>query len=66
MDAAFFASLLDSFRVIDTLREDAMIAPLPEFNEWTMHRNESDFQSFGVPVFNPFAVIRRPSLAVIC
>jgi len=56
MDAACFrefARLIQGHS--DTLREDAMIAATARIHGMTIAtRNERDFQSFAVPVFNPF------------
>jgi len=42
-------------RLSDTLREDAMIAATARLHGLTVAtRNERDFRSFSVPVFNPF------------
>lgn len=42
-------------RVSDTLREDAMIAATARVHGLTVAtRNEADFKSLAVPVFNPF------------
>lgn len=42
-------------RLSDTLREDAMIAATARVHGLTIAtRNERDFRSFSVPVFNPF------------
>jgi predicted nucleic acid-binding protein len=39
----------------DALREDAMIAATARIHGLTVAtRNEADFQSFSVPIFNPF------------
>lgn len=44
----------------DTLYEDAMIAATAKVHQLAVvTRNTTDFKSFGVSVFNPFAATRR-------